>query len=485
MNLGTVTNTLKKLSIALAICAGSWLHPGAACSALTGDCDGDSAVGIAEVQSAINMYLGLKPVASCVDADGNATVTIAEVQQSVNGFLGLAVAVSARPVTGVVSDPVNGNAPAAGAVVRAYQNGTSATPAATATVQANGGFSLTGLSEGRGYYLVFSQTGYGDVSYYGVNPSLAADTVLEPVLLLPVAALGQTAAVNGYVKNAADNKGLPYVTLMFRAGIGATSGDLVPQTKSTDSTGYWSRGYFPAGCYTAQVISSDGSTQTTLGYFTVYSVPGVGAYNNSQNCAVATGSGQADSYRAVLSWGSTPQALDLHLTGPLAPGDTTTTIGADDTPRFHIDSTQTVYPYESGVPYSSPTITGAATDAYLDIDQADHGKDNGSETMTILAQRTGLYRFYVYNNSASGTLSGSGAQVKLYKGATLLQSFPVPAQAGNTWHVFDLEGETVSPINTMSSVDADQTYNLARTAPGAPLDELRLFRPIVKTITPR
>ena len=484
MKLCSATNLIKILAIVLALCAGSWLCPGAACATLTGDCDGDSAVGIAEVQSAINMYLGLKPVASCVDADGSTTVTIAEVQQSVNGFLGLAVAVSARPVTGLVKDPVNGDAPAAGATVKAYLTG-SATPAATATVQASGSFSITGLSEGRSYHLVFSRTGYGDVSYYGITPSLTADTVLEPVLLLPVATLSQTAAVNGYLKNAADNKGLPYVTLMFRAGIGATSGELVPQTKSTDSTGYWSRGYFPAGCYTAEVISSDGSTQTTLGYFTVYSVPGVSAYNNSQDCAVTTGTALADSYRAVLSWGNTPQDLDLHLTGPLAPGDTTTTIGVSETPRFHIDSLQTVYPYDSGVPFSSPTLTGAATDAYLDIDQADHGRDNGSETMTILAQRSGIYRFYVYNNSASGTLSGSGAQLKLYKGAVLLKSFTVPAQAGNTWHVFDLDGAAITTVNTMTSVAADQTYNLARTAPGNPLEELRLFKPIVKTITPR
>jgi hypothetical protein len=54
-----------------------------------GDCDGDGAVSIAEVQSAINMFLGLKPVQLCVDQDKSGVVTISEVQKVINSFLGL------------------------------------------------------------------------------------------------------------------------------------------------------------------------------------------------------------------------------------------------------------------------------------------------------------------------------------------------------------------------------------------------------------
>lgn len=53
------------------------------------DCDGNSVVSIAEVQSAINMYLGMKPIARCVDADNSGSVSIAEVQRSINTFLGM------------------------------------------------------------------------------------------------------------------------------------------------------------------------------------------------------------------------------------------------------------------------------------------------------------------------------------------------------------------------------------------------------------
>jgi hypothetical protein len=53
-----------------------------------GDCDGGGTVSIDEVQSAINMYLGLKSPAVCVDINSNG-VSIDEVQKVINGYLGL------------------------------------------------------------------------------------------------------------------------------------------------------------------------------------------------------------------------------------------------------------------------------------------------------------------------------------------------------------------------------------------------------------
>jgi hypothetical protein len=54
-----------------------------------GDCNDDDVVTIAEVQSAINMFLGLKTAEACVDQDGSGAVSIAEVQKVINSFLGL------------------------------------------------------------------------------------------------------------------------------------------------------------------------------------------------------------------------------------------------------------------------------------------------------------------------------------------------------------------------------------------------------------
>ena len=55
----------------------------------TGDCNGDNTVTIDEVQSSINMFLGLITPNKCVDEDNSGTVTIAEVQSTINTFLGL------------------------------------------------------------------------------------------------------------------------------------------------------------------------------------------------------------------------------------------------------------------------------------------------------------------------------------------------------------------------------------------------------------
>ena len=76
-------------------CAGSGGGTTANCSATKtgvtkpGDCDSSGTVTIAEVQTAINMFLGLKSVLSCVDQDTSGTVSIAEVQKVINAFLGL------------------------------------------------------------------------------------------------------------------------------------------------------------------------------------------------------------------------------------------------------------------------------------------------------------------------------------------------------------------------------------------------------------
>ena len=59
---------------------------------LAGDCNGDGTVSIAEVQSAINMYLKIIPVEECVDVNGNGKVSIGEVQKVINNHLDASLA---------------------------------------------------------------------------------------------------------------------------------------------------------------------------------------------------------------------------------------------------------------------------------------------------------------------------------------------------------------------------------------------------------
>ena len=54
-----------------------------------GDCDQNGDVDIAEVQSAINMFLGIIPVTPCVDVNGDGRVTIGEVVKVINNHLGI------------------------------------------------------------------------------------------------------------------------------------------------------------------------------------------------------------------------------------------------------------------------------------------------------------------------------------------------------------------------------------------------------------
>ncbi|HXX81993.1 MAG TPA: hypothetical protein VEI46_10625, partial [Thermodesulfovibrionales bacterium] len=96
---------------------------------------------------------------------------------------------------------------------------------------------------------------------------------------------------------------------------------------------------------------------------------------------------------------------------------------------------------------------GPNTDAVLDHDDTD---SFGPETTTIVQQFSGVYRFYVHDftnggNTSSTALSNSGAQVKVYQGNTLVATFNVPTnQMGTVWTVFELNGSTITPINTIS-----------------------------------
>lgn len=60
-----------------------------AISLKAGDCNYDNQVTIAEVQSGINMFLGLKASEACVDMNSDRAVSISEVQKVINSFLGL------------------------------------------------------------------------------------------------------------------------------------------------------------------------------------------------------------------------------------------------------------------------------------------------------------------------------------------------------------------------------------------------------------
>ena len=76
-----------------------------------------------------------------------------------------------------------------------------------------------------------------------------------------------------------------------------------------------------------------------------------------------------------------------------------------------------------------------------------------SESITIDGQLSGVYQFYVYDDSkgeggSSTALSTSGAHVEIYSGDKLNRVFEVtPGREGNLWVVFALTGDTIQAID--------------------------------------
>lgn len=136
----------------------------------TGDCDSNGIVTISEVQSAINMFLGLIPPAPCVDEDSSGNVNISEVQKTINTFLGI-IPKPVFSVTGAIS--LNGSA-FNGVTLTLYRTSFTiytidnlygaGTPVlnsveAVSTTGTDGTYSFTGVGSGS-YIIVPSHTGY-------------------------------------------------------------------------------------------------------------------------------------------------------------------------------------------------------------------------------------------------------------------------------------------------------------------------------------
>ena len=131
----------------------------------------------------------------------------------------------------------------------------------------------------------------------------------------------------------------------------------------------------------------------------------------------------------VLTWGETPADLDSHLTGPTSDG------------RFH------VYYVDMNASDNNETV------ANLDRDDV---TSYGPETVTLLQQNNGTYRYTVHDytnrySTDSKAMSLSGAKVTVYVNGVYRDTFNVPTNVGGTiWTVFELNGNTITPINTMA-----------------------------------
>ncbi len=161
-----------------------------------------------------------------------------------------------------------------------------------------------------------------------------------------------------------------------------------------------------------------------------------------------------DTLRVVLTWASVPPDLDAHLTGPKGDGS-----------RFHIYWGNRVASSTDGEPIAELI--------------SDRRNGFGPETIGIkkLIPGSDNYRFSVHNysrNQVEGdtTLVGlSNARVRVFSPHGLEHEFSIsgddgpPTSVGNTWRVFEINGETgeITFVNQMYdgiSFDEEEVFRI-------------------------
>jgi len=350
----------------------------------------------------------------------------------------LSIPVTTSPSQGTISGSVKDavtRSPLQGASINVYSGSSIISSGAT---DSNGVYSFS-VPAGSGYRVEFSKTGYIPAIYENVSVEADTTTYLEVVLQIDTTHSG-TGNISGKIVNALDGTGVSGLTINLRAGINVTTGSIVATT-TTLSNGFYSFTNLNAGNYTAEVSGSGYNTT----YFTVICIGGTTTADQNVTITPILYPGET---RIILTWGEIPWDLDSHLTGPLPDGT-----------RFHM-----YYPY-------AESRGGSHWPEYVKLD-LDDVTSYGPETTTIYQQIDGVYRFSVHDytnrySSSSTALSNSGAQVRVYRGSNLVATFNVPAnQEGTLWTVFELSGDTITPINTMSyesSPSAIQSVSLRRT----------------------
>ncbi|MEO7521089.1 MAG: carboxypeptidase regulatory-like domain-containing protein, partial [Gemmatimonas sp.] len=346
-------------------------------------------------------------------ADGFATIT-ARTANNVTATVSVTVGASGSFTARVYEFETN-QAVAGASVTVSVPAGT----VRTVTTDAQGNFN-TGTLFGGPFSLRVVAAGFASADVR--NLVLNGARTLEAIPLARTTANG-SGSISGTLYNATtDTPILAVGTLELFAGVNSQDGSPIATTNS--SQGNYRFSFIPAGTYTVRARANGFSTSTR----TVVSVGG-GRDAAGQHIQLSPTS-TIGSLRIVLTWGSSPADLDAHLTGP--------SVNA---------STFWIY-------FNSPGSCTTAPFACLDVDAID---GRGPETITIAQRMAGRYVYSVHNFSASDSgsigslgLAQSNARVDVYGPSGLITSFAPPARAGTLWTVFDWDGTTIRPINTVS-----------------------------------
>ncbi|MDI3090172.1 cell wall-binding repeat-containing protein [Priestia megaterium] len=319
-------------------------------------------------------------------------------------------------IMGTVKDAVSKD-PISGVMVNVYKGGEYLTSAKT---KEDGSYEIE-LADGT-YKFIFDKPLYSKLTYNNVEINENIVKYSPELKLIGSQYLGN-GKVQGTVKNALNGQPVKDATINLRSGLNTTDGEIIKTIKSNDS-GQYIINDLPAGIYTGEVVKT-GFISTT---FTIMSIGGKTSDSQDVNVSPVLNSQET---RVVLKWNEIPRDIDSHLTGP--------STGED---RFHI--------YYDTKEY----LEDDTSIVQLDRDDTD---SYGPETITIHKQKDGVYRYSVHDYSNRGddnsyALSNSGATVEVYRGNNLIKTFNVPAnRLGTLWTVFELRGDVIVPVNTMSN----------------------------------
>jgi len=306
------------------------------------------------------------------------------------------------------------------------------------STDANGDFSLE-VEVDSIYVLQFSHPDY--ITTFSENVSVNSETIIEyidNILLVPksTATGADTGSISGIILDATNSNPVDSLLLKIRSGINTEAG-IVIQDVNTDSLGRYKFSGLEAGNYTIEVT---GEGYITM-FFTVICIGGQENPNQNESITPVLNDNEI---RIILTWTEDPKDLDAHLTGPRPDGG-----------RFHVWYREKVY-------IDTNASNQVLTFAELDLDDL---SSYGPETVTIYNQIDGTYRFSVHNytnrsDSSSTALSNSEAQVRIYKGSGLLETFNVPTNKGGTlWTVFEMNGTTITQKQILSYQSSGSLIN--------------------------
>lgn len=344
---------------------------------------------------------------------------------------------SESKLAGVIKSAADRSA-VANALIRVYTpDGEYVTSART---DADGKYTI-GVAAGE-YVLKVSASSYKSVKM-AVSVQEGHTAYTETFLLLYVGI--STGFANGTITNSITGVAVDGVTVNVRLNWNNREGEIL-YTTQTNNAGYYDISY-TMGLYTIEYYKS--------GYITGYKNIIVSPIDFEAQDAVISPVTSDSAYRIVLTWGENPRDLDSHMVGTLSSGES-----------FHV-----YYGYKS-------QMDGDTEVCNLDIDDT---TSYGPETITLNATTKQPYYYYVYRYAGSGTVAASEAQVKVYRGSELVQTFYVPTDLGNGdyWNVFAIVDGELRVRNTITD-DAEISYAGALTDTASlNLDVLTVKKPIL------